>query len=53
MGISAVHAWKLSSAGDFTEVHTEESFQGLIARLFSGRMNSELGKALKQGLGAF
>lgn len=52
MGIRAIHAWELSEVGTSTKVHTEESFQGLIVRLFSGRMKKELIQALKQGLGA-
>lgn len=52
LGISAVHVWELSSVGVSTKVHTEESFQGFIVRLFPRRMKDELTKALKQGLGA-
>jgi hypothetical protein len=52
MGIKAVHVWELSSVGDLAKVRTEESFQGLIVRLFARRMNNELAKALRQGLGA-
>jgi len=52
MGIKAVHVWELSPAGDLTKVRTEESFQGLIVRLFAKRMNSELVKALRQGVEA-
>jgi hypothetical protein len=52
MGIKAIHVWELSLLGDSTRVHTEESFQGLIVRLFAKRMKSELTNALKQGLSA-
>jgi len=38
--------------GDLAKVRTEESFQGLIVRLFARRMNNELAIALRQGLGA-
>lgn len=36
MGINAVHVYKLESHAESTKVHTEESFDGLIARLFKG-----------------
>jgi len=52
MGIRAIHVWELSSEGDCTRVHTEESFQGLIVRMFARRMKGELTKALRQGLSA-
>ena len=52
MGIRAVHAWELTPAGGGTNVRTEEAFEGLIVRLFAGRMRRELDRALAQGLDA-
>ena len=52
MGIRAMHLWKFTSAETMTKVHTEESFQGFIVRLFAKRMNRELKNALTQGLAA-
>jgi len=47
-GIRAVHVWKFAQEDEGTYVHTEESFEGLIARLFPGLMKKILAKALDQ-----
>lgn len=52
MGIKAMHLWELEPSGTMTKVHTEESFQGLIVRLFAKRMKEALNSALAQGLDA-
>ena len=52
MAIRAVHIWELAPADSMTRVRTEESFQGLIVRLFARRMRRELDRALEQGIGA-
>jgi len=49
-GIRAMHVWELSGKGEGTQVHTEESFEGLVARLFRGYAKKVLAKALDQGL---
>lgn len=46
MGIDAVHVWKLESKGARTAVTTEESFQGLLVRLFPGSFHRMLSGAL-------
>ncbi|MDD4881238.1 MAG: SRPBCC family protein [Gallionellaceae bacterium] len=50
MGIRAVHVWRLATQGEGTHVHTEESLDGLIARLLPGLMRKMLAKALAQGV---
>src|SRR5690606_8701102 len=52
MGIRAVHVHVLASEGDGTRVVSEESWSGLLARLFAGRMRSTLGDSLESGLAA-
>ena len=49
-GIRAVHVWRLEEREGGTLVHTEESFDGLIAKLFPGVMTKMLRKALDQVL---
>ena len=51
-GIRAVHVWKFETKDKGTHVHTEESFEGGIARLFPGLMKKMLIKALDQGVAA-
>jgi uncharacterized protein YndB with AHSA1/START domain len=46
LGIGAVHAWRFEPRDSGTLVHTEESWQGPVPRLLSGRMQ----KALQKGL---
>ena len=50
LGIRAIHVWELSDRDGGTQVHTEESFEGLIARLFCGIARKMLAKALTQGI---
>jgi len=50
MGIIAVHVYKLEPHGDGTRVHSEESFDGLIARLLKGPTRGTLQKGLDGGL---
>jgi uncharacterized protein YndB with AHSA1/START domain len=49
-GIRATHVWELTQKGTGTLVHTEESFEGLVARLFRGFARKTLAKALTQGV---
>jgi hypothetical protein len=51
-GIRAMHVWELSGKGEGTQVHTEESFEGPVARLFRGFSRKTLAKALDQGVAA-
>jgi hypothetical protein len=50
MGIIAVHVYRLESSGEGTMVHTEESFDGLIARLLKGPTRRTLQKGIDGGL---
>jgi uncharacterized protein YndB with AHSA1/START domain len=52
LGIRAMHVWEFEPRPSGTFVHTEESFEGLLARLFPGTMRKMLEKALTQGLAA-
>ncbi len=52
MGIRAVHVHVLTPEGDGTRVISEESWSGLLTRLFAGRMRSTLGDSLESGLAA-
>jgi len=50
MSISAIHEWRLEPTGGGTRVETEESFGGLLARLFRGSLEKTLDRSLEQGL---
>ena len=50
MGIIAVHVYRLESSGEGTKVRTEESFDGLIARLLKGPTRRTLQKGINGGL---
>lgn len=50
MGINAFHVHTLDDGDGRTVVRTEESYDGLIARLFSGRLRKMLDEALRDGL---
>jgi uncharacterized protein YndB with AHSA1/START domain len=50
MSINAVHVWRLEPRGDGTWVRTEESYAGLLARVFRGPIRKTLEKALREGL---
>jgi hypothetical protein len=52
MGIRAVHIWELTADDTSTKVSTQESFQGLIVRLFARRMGRSLERALAQSVEA-
>jgi hypothetical protein len=49
-GVNAFHIWRLEPRDGKTFVHTEETFDGLIARLFRGRMRKMLAEGLESGL---
>ena len=50
MGIIAVHVYRLEPHGAGTKVHSEESFDGLIARLLKASTRKTLQKGLDRGL---
>jgi carbon monoxide dehydrogenase subunit G len=52
LGIRAIHVWELEVDGRGTRVHTEESFEGWLAKLFPAAMKRALAKALDQGVRA-
>jgi uncharacterized protein YndB with AHSA1/START domain len=49
-GIGALHVWRFEPANGGTRVQTEETFDGLVARLFRGRLQKQLDDALEGGL---
>jgi len=48
--IKAIHEWHLESSGDGTRVETEESFSGLLARVFRRQLQRTLDKSTSDGL---
>jgi uncharacterized protein YndB with AHSA1/START domain len=50
MSIKAMHHWRLEPQDGGTRVETEESFSGLLARLFRGQLQKTLDKSLGDGL---
>ena len=50
LGIKAIHAWELKPRNDATRVRTEESYEGLVARLFRGSLQKTLDRALADGV---
>jgi hypothetical protein len=50
LGIDAIHFWHLEPRDDGTLVRTEESFDGLLARVFHGSLQKKLDAALADGL---
>ena len=50
LGIRAIHVYRLEPRGDGTFVSTEESYEGLPARLFRGPVQKTLDAALADGL---
>lgn len=50
-GIKAIHFWYLEPRNGNTFVRTEESYEGLVARLFRGSLQRTLDRALADGLG--
>ena len=50
MSIKAMHEWHLESRDGGTLVKTEETFSGLLARLFRGSLQKTLDKSTSEGL---
>jgi len=46
MGVIAVHVHRLEPSGEGTKVHAEESFDGLMARVFKGAARKTLQKGI-------
>jgi uncharacterized protein YndB with AHSA1/START domain len=49
-GVNALHVWRLEPKDGATHVRTEETFDGLVARLFRGRLQKQLDDGLESGL---
>jgi uncharacterized protein YndB with AHSA1/START domain len=49
LGIRAVHVWRLDSRDGGTSARTEESYEGLVARLLRRSLQKTLDKALADG----
>jgi uncharacterized protein YndB with AHSA1/START domain len=49
-GIEAMHVYALEARDGVTRVLTEESYDGLVARLFRGRLQKTLESSLASGL---
>lgn len=49
-GVNALHVWRLEPRDGATHVRTEETFDGLVARLFRGRLQKQLDDGLESGL---
>ena len=52
LGIRAVHVWTFEERADGILVRTEESFEGLLARLFAKSLRRMLASSLAKGLEA-
>jgi len=50
LGIDAIHFWHLDPRDGATFVRTEESFDGLVARLFRRSLQKTLDRSLADGL---
>jgi uncharacterized protein YndB with AHSA1/START domain len=51
LGIDAIHEYRLEPRDGKTLVQTEESYEGLVARLFRVPLQMTLDSALEEGLG--
>ena len=49
-GLKAIHSYALEARAGSTLVRTEESYDGLVARLFRARLQRTLDGALESGL---
>lgn len=49
-GIHAIHVWQIDKRNDHSVVKTEESWEGLPARLFPGFSRKTLARAIQSGL---
>jgi uncharacterized protein YndB with AHSA1/START domain len=51
LGIRAIHVWRLEDHGGRTNVCTEESYEGLVARMLQRSLQKTLDTALSDGVG--
>jgi uncharacterized protein YndB with AHSA1/START domain len=49
LGIRALHVWRLEARGGHTHVQTEESYDGLVARMLRRSLQKRLDTALTDG----
>ncbi len=50
LGIRAIHIWRLEQRGDRTHVRTEESYEGIVARVFRRPLQKTLDATLSKGV---
>lgn len=50
LSVKAIHEWRLEPANGGTRVETDESFSGLLARLFRGSLQKTLDRSTESGL---
>jgi uncharacterized protein YndB with AHSA1/START domain len=50
LGVNAIHFWHLEPRDDMTLVRTEESFDGIVARLLRGSLQKTLERTLSDAL---
>jgi uncharacterized protein YndB with AHSA1/START domain len=50
LSIKAMHEWRFEPSNGGTRVETEESFSGLLARLFRGSLQKTLDRSTESGL---
>ena len=50
LSVKAIHEWRLEPANGGTRVETDESFSGLLARLFRGSLQKTLDRSTERGL---
>jgi uncharacterized protein YndB with AHSA1/START domain len=50
LSIKALHEWRFEPSNGGTRVETEESFSGLLARLFRGSLQKTLDRSTESGL---
>ena len=50
LSIKAVHEWRFEASNGGTRVETDESFSGLLARLFRGSLQKTLDRSTESGL---
>ena len=51
-GITALHVWRMEEQGGSTRAFTEESWDGLLARVLRASMSKKVSMALQDGLAA-
>jgi hypothetical protein len=50
LSIKALHEWRFEPSNDGTHVESDESFSGLLARLFRGSLQKTLDRSTESGL---